>query len=64
MLFRSLGKNLRLTQRLKIQGNLDIYNIFNSGSMQQVTTAYGARWRVPTLVLEPRIFQFSANLTF
>ena len=59
-----LGKNVRLTQRIKVQGNLDIYNIFNSGSMQQVTTAYGSRWRVPTLVLEPRIFQFSANITF
>ena len=40
------------------------YNALNSGSILADTTAYGARWLIPTLVLEPRILQFSANLSF
>ena len=59
-----IGKNVRLTQRVKVQGNLDLYNVTNSGSMLADTNAYGSRWLVPTLVLEPRILQFSAQLTF
>ena len=64
MLFRSMGKNIKLTQRVKVQGNVDLYNVTNSGSVLQDTTAYGGRWLVPTLVLEPRILQFSAQVTF
>jgi hypothetical protein len=59
-----LAKTLRLTNRLRLQGNFDLYNVLNSASILQDTTAYGARWLVPTLVLEPRILQFSANLLF
>jgi hypothetical protein len=59
-----VGKSVRLTPRLKVQGNVDLYNVTNSGSILADTNAYGARWLVPTLVLEPRILQFSANLTF
>ena len=59
-----VGKSVRLTQRVKVQGNMDLYNVTNSGSVLQDTNAFGARWLVPTLVLEPRILQFSAQITF
>jgi hypothetical protein len=59
-----MGKSVRLTQRVKVQGNIDLYNVTNSGSVLADTNAYGSRWLVPTLVLEPRILQFSAQLTF
>ena len=59
-----IGKNLRLTQRMKVQGNVDLYNVTNSGSVLADTNAFGARWLVPTLVLEPRILQFSAQISF
>jgi len=59
-----MGKSLRLTQRVKVQGNMDLYNVTNSGSVLADTNAFGARWLVPTLVLEPRILQFSAQITF
>ncbi|HTI41083.1 MAG TPA: carboxypeptidase regulatory-like domain-containing protein [Vicinamibacterales bacterium] len=59
-----MGKNIKLTPRVKVQGNVDLYNVTNSGSVLQDTTAYGGRWLVPTLVLEPRILQFSAQVTF
>jgi len=59
-----IGKNVRLTQRVKVQGNVDLYNVTNSGSVLADTNAFGARWLVPTLVLEPRILQFSAQISF
>ena len=59
-----VGKNVRLTQRVKLQGNVDLYNVTNSGSVLADTNAFGARWLVPTLVLEPRILQFSAQISF
>ncbi len=59
-----IAKSLRITDRVRLQGNVDLYNALNSSSVLALTTAYGARWLVPTLVLEPRILQFSAQLTF
>ena len=59
-----VGKNLRLGQRVRLQANVDLYNALNSSSVLAVTTAYGARWLVPTLILEPRILQFSASINF
>jgi hypothetical protein len=58
------AKTVKLTQRVRLQGNFDLYNALNAGSVLADTTAYGARWLIPTLVLEPRILQFSANLSF
>ena len=59
-----VAKNVRLGQRLRVQGNVDLYNALNSGSVLAVTNAFGSRWLVPTLVLEPRILQFSAQVNF
>jgi hypothetical protein len=59
-----LAKSVRLGQGIRIQGNVDLYNLLNSSSILATTSAYGARWLVPTLVLEPRILQFSAQVNF
>jgi hypothetical protein len=57
-------KQLRLTPRLRMQGNLDIYNVFNGSGVVQVNNAFGPQWRQPTEVQDPRILQFSAQLNF
>jgi hypothetical protein len=59
-----LTKQLRLTQRLRMQGNVDIYNVFNGSGAVQVNSAFGPQWRQPTEVQDPRILQFSAQLNF
>jgi hypothetical protein len=59
-----LAKSVRIGDRMRLQANLDLYNALNSGSVLALTNAYGARWLVPTLILEPRILQFSAQLNF
>ena len=59
-----LAKNLRVGPRVRVQANLDLYNALNSSSVLALTNAFGARWLVPTLVMEPRILQFSASINF
>jgi hypothetical protein len=57
-------KYISLTQRLRVQGNIDVYNALNSSSILTIGTAYGSRWRQPTAIVDPRIVQFSASLSF
>jgi hypothetical protein len=59
-----VSKIVRVGQRVRVQGNLDIYNVLNSSSILTLTNAYGPRWLVPTAIIEPRIFQFSADVSF
>jgi hypothetical protein len=59
-----LTKFVALTSRLRLQGNLDLYNAFNSSSILTIGTAYGSRWLQPTAIVDPRIVQLSAQLTF
>jgi hypothetical protein len=59
-----LTKQLRLTPRLRLQGNLDVYNVFNGSGAVQINNAFGGQWRQPTEVQDPRIFQFSAQVNF
>jgi hypothetical protein len=59
-----ITKYVRLSQRLRLQGNLDLYNAFNGSSAVQVNNAYGPQWRQPTEVQDPRIVQVSGQLSF
>jgi hypothetical protein len=59
-----ITKLFDLSPRIRLQGNLDIYNALNSSSILTIGTAYGSRWRQPTAIVDPRILQFSAQLTF
>jgi hypothetical protein len=59
-----IEKTSSAAQRLRVQGNVDVYNALNSSSILTIGTAYGSRWRQPTAIVDPRIVQFSAMLTF
>jgi hypothetical protein len=59
-----ITKMIELSSRMRLQGNLDIYNALNSSSILTIGTAYGSRWRQPTAIVDPRIFQLSAQITF
>ncbi len=50
--------------RVRVQGNVDLYNVLNSSSILTITNAYGPRWLVPTAITEPRILQFGAEVSF
>jgi hypothetical protein len=59
-----LTKNFTLTKRARLQANLDAYNAFNSSAIQAINTTYGANWLSPTQILDPRLLQISAQLSF
>jgi hypothetical protein len=50
--------------RFKAQLNLDAYNALNANSIRGVNSAYGANWRVPTQILDPRLFELGFQLNF
>ncbi len=61
--------DLRLTKqfamgRTRLQANFDLYNAFNRSPVVGVVSQYGPRWLTPTQILDGRLIQFSANLTF
>jgi Carboxypeptidase regulatory-like domain len=59
-----LGKRFQLTDRVRLQGNLNIYNIFNGSAILVENTNYGPLWLQPSLIEDGRMVQFSAMLTF
>jgi hypothetical protein len=59
-----LTKHFQLSSRLNIQVNLDAYNALNSSAVQSINQTFGPSWLTPTAILDPRIFQFSGQLTF
>ena len=58
-----LTKYVTMGQR-RVQANFDLYNLFNSSDILGENTAFGSSWRKPTLILNGRLIQFSANMTF
>jgi hypothetical protein len=61
--------DLRLTKivparRLRLHGNLDVYNLFNASTILGVNTRYGPSWLQPTAVLGGRLFKISAQVDF
>ena len=50
--------------RTRLQGTLDVYNVFNSSAILTEVTQFGATWRTPTSILDARIFKIGAQVTF
>jgi len=59
-----LAKRMALTQRLRMQANFNIYNVFNGSASSTLNTNYGPLWLQPSLLQDGRMLQFSATLTF
>ena len=59
-----LTKYFNITKKVRLQANLDAYNALNSNAIQTINTTFGANWRQPQTILDPRIFQVSGQLTF
>jgi len=59
-----ISKRLAITRRLRADGYVDAYNILNGSGILTGTNVYGPRWLVPTTIVEGRLVQFGANITF
>lgn len=58
------AKRLALTNRLRLQANLNIYNVFNGSASSVLNLNYGPSWLQPSLLQDGRMVQFSSTLTF
>jgi Carboxypeptidase regulatory-like domain len=59
-----LAKRFTLSQTMKLQGNVNLYNLFNGSASSTLNTNYGPLWLQPSLLQDGRMLQFSASLTF
>jgi hypothetical protein len=59
-----LTKLVKVGSRASLQGNVDVYNVFNGAGLIQLNNAYGSQWRQPTELEDPRILQFSVQLNY
>jgi hypothetical protein len=59
-----LAKRFSVTQSMRLQANLNVYNVFNGSASSVLNTNYGPLWMQPSLLQDGRMVQFSASLTF
>jgi hypothetical protein len=59
-----LAKRFALSQTVRLQGNINVYNLFNGSASSTLNTNYGSLWLQPSLLQDGRMLQFSASLTF
>jgi hypothetical protein len=59
-----LAKRIALSQRLRLQANVNVYNVFNGSASSTLNTNYGPLWLQPSLLQDGRMLQFSATMTF
>ena len=49
---------------MRLQGMLDLYNMFNANPILAYNNIYGPAWRAPLLILEGRLAKFGIQLDF
>jgi hypothetical protein len=59
-----LAKRIRLNARVALQGNFNVYNLFNTAAVNVLNTNYGPRWTEPSRVQDGRMMQFSGSITY
>ncbi len=50
--------------KARIQGNLDLYNLFNSSAVLLLIQQYGPTWLQPTQTIAPRLFKLGVQIDF
>jgi hypothetical protein len=50
--------------RERIQGQFDLYNVFNANPMLAFNTRYGPAWLTPTSILASRMAKFGVQVDF
>ena len=50
--------------RVRLQPQIDIYNLFNGNTVLGSNTRYGTSWLVPSAILDPRLLKFGVQVNF
>jgi len=50
--------------KIKVHGNVDVYNLLNASAILNVTTRYGNQWLQPIQIMGGRLFKLSSQLDF
>lgn len=58
-----LSKILRVGG-VRIQANMDLYNMFNASPVLAQNNSYGAAWQSPRVILEGRLIKFGGQVDF
>jgi hypothetical protein len=59
-----LSKIVRVGSRVRLQGNVDIFNVFNNSAITVRNNTFGSAWGRPQAIVEPRLIQLGGQLTF
>ena len=66
-----LSKRISLGPKLRLQANVDVYNVLNGSAVDNINTTYGPRWLQPTgnanltgAIEEGRLVALGGQLTF
>jgi hypothetical protein len=59
-----LSKIVKVGQKVRLQANVDVYNALNNSSVLQNNLTYGSQWLQPQIIVDPRLLQFGAQLSF
>jgi carboxypeptidase family protein len=57
------SKLVRVGQ-MKLQGNVDLYNVLNASTVLTVNSTFGSTWLQPTQILDARLIKFSMQVDF
>jgi hypothetical protein len=59
-----IAKRFTLSTRMRLQANVNIYNVFNGSASSVLNLNYGPSWMQPSLLQDGRMLQFSSTLNF
>lgn len=59
-----LSKNIKLGNGVKLQPQIEVFNLLNASTIVNIAATTGSRYLFPTEILAPRIFRFGASLNF
>lgn len=58
------GSKVVQAGRIRIQTNVDLYNLLNASPVLVLNTVYGPKWQQPTYVLPGRVLKFGVQVNF
>ena len=59
-----VSKAVKLPQGRRVQGIVDVYNLFNGSAVITQNNAFGSAWLRPTQILQARLVKFGFQLDF